>query len=170
MANALLLNKLTLRPASQNDFYPLCALADDYKHLVLDDYDVFDTSVVERIISGCCLVFDSGYQEGAIWFDNVVDDLRADVHILVRPQYLRQIIKQSLIPQAFDLAFEVLKVGKILAYPMHTQKTALKLLRRYKFYEHKPWTKHTRVNGLKTDVIMFELRRSYWRKERNGIT
>lgn len=158
---------LKLRKPETFDLPPLYALADDYKHKAMDDYDVFNAEVVKEILQGHTLVIDEyGYAVGAIWFDDVIDDLRGTVHLMVRPRYMPKVLEQELIPQAFDWAFKNLKIGKILAYPMHTQKTALKLLRKYRFYEHKPWHKHTKVKGTKVDVIMFELRKSFWEKNR----
>lgn len=160
---------LKLRPASPFDTPPLMALLADHKDKFLDDFDTFDPAIVQDVInSGTSLVIDDhGYAAGVFYFNDQVDDLRATIHLLVRPEYMRQLIKQDLVSQALDFAFDELKVKKIIAEAMSSQKNALKLLRKYRFYEHKPWYKHTRHAGEIVDVIRFELRRTNWRG-RNG--
>lgn len=159
---------LTLRLANLLDIPPLYALACDKKHLFLDDYHEIDLEYAHGLCnSRASLIIDHyDYPAGAVWFDDQLEDLHCQMHVLVNPKYWRQVIKQDILPQAVDWAFDCLGVNKILAEPMSTQKGAIQLLRKYKFYEHKPWYKHTKQNGVLVDVIRFEARKNYWRRLR----
>lgn len=161
---------LTLRPSNLLDLPPLYALANDYKSQFLDDYHDIDLEYAQGLCnSGACLVIDDfGYPAGAVWFSDQVDDLHCQVHVLVHPKHWREVIRRDILPQAVDWAFENLGVGKILAEPLSTQKTAMRLLRKYRFYEHKPWYKHTKQGGVVVDVTRFEARKNYWRRLRYG--
>jgi RimJ/RimL family protein N-acetyltransferase len=141
----------------------------DHQVKFMDDYHEVTVPYLQAIADdpATLIIDDHGYAAGVIWFDDTVDNLRTAMHILIRPEYWRPVIQQDILPQAATKTFEKLGVGKILAFPMSTQKTAIRVLRRYGFYEHKPWLKHTRQNGVKVDVIMFELRRKYWEKRQH---
>jgi RimJ/RimL family protein N-acetyltransferase len=157
---------LSIRPPSPLDLPPLYALAVDHKGKFLDDYSDFDADFARYVLAlpGTLIMDDYGYAAGVAWFDDQVDDLRATMHLLVRPEAWRQVIKQGLLPAVVDSAFDTLGVAKILAEPMSSQKGAIKLLRKYKFYEHKPFYKHTKQGGIIVDTILFELRRKFWRQ------
>lgn len=159
---------LLLRPANHLDLPPLMALAHDFKNLFLDDYSELEMEDVADVVkSGRAFVFDlHGYAVGCIWFDEVLDDLHCQVHVLVRPEYLRQVLKQDFIGLSIDWAFEQLKVGKVKARTMSTEKSAIKLLRRFKFKDAAPVFKETRHNGVKVDMIHWEMRRNWWLKDR----
>lgn len=162
---------LILRPSNLLDLPPLYSLASDTKHLFLDDYSDFDLEYAHGVCnSRATLIIDHyDYPAGAIWFEDQVDDLHCQVHVLVHPKHWRQVLKQDILGQAVDWAFNNLGVNKILAEPMSTQKTAIRLLRKYQWYEHKPWYKHTKQGGITVDIIRFESRKNYWRQYRNGI-
>lgn len=161
---------LKLRAPLAHDLPPLYNLAIDQADKFLDDYESFDLSYAQDVLADpyTLVIDDHGYACGVVWFNNTLDDLHTEMHVLVRPEYWRQVIKQDVLPQAVTKTFAEMCVGKILCKPMHTQKSALRLLRKYKFYEHKPWRKHTRQKGVKVDVILFELRKNYWEKRLNG--
>lgn len=160
---------LTLRAPSPLDLPPLYTLAVDHQSKFLDDFSEFDAGHAHELLSlpGTLVFDDYGYAAGAAWFTERKADLRATMHLLVRPEAWRAVIKQNLIADVLENAFETLGVAKILAEPMSTQKGAIKLLRKHKFYEHKPFYKHTKHNGVIVDVILFELRRNFWRKNGN---
>lgn len=159
---------LSLRPANILDLPPLYALASDKKRLFLDDYHSFDLDYAREILdSGTCLIIDDhGYPAGVIWFSDQLDDLHCQVHTLVDPKHWREILKLDILGQGMDWAFETLGIAKILAECLSTQSTALRILRKYKFYEHKPFYKHTRQGGVVVDVIRFEARKNFWRRSR----
>ena len=133
----------------------------------LDDFHEVTLPYVQEILADAhtLVVDDHGYALGVIWFDDTVGDLHTTMHVLFRPEAWRAVIRQNILPKAATHAFKTMGVGKLLAFPMRTQKTAIKVLRKYKFYEHKPWYKHTRYQGIKVDIIMFELRKKYWEKQ-----
>lgn len=161
---------LILRPPTPHDLPPLYNLAMDERDKFLDDYTTFDLEYAKVVVTSphALVIDDYGYAAGIVWFDDTREDLHTSMHVLVKPEYWKQVIKLDLLPQAADWAFDNMGVGKILAEPMSTQKGAIKLLRKYKFYEHKPFYKHTKQKGVIVDVIHFELRKNYWRKLRNG--
>lgn len=160
---------LILRPSQITDIPPLYRLASDKKHLFLDDYSDFDLEYAHGVCNGSALVIDHyDYAVGAIWFDDQRDDLHCQLHALVQPQHWREVLKQDMLGKAVDWAFENLGVAKILAEPMSTQKSAIRLLRKYRFMEHRPWYKHTKQNGIVVDVIRFEARKNFWRRHRDG--
>lgn len=150
------------------DLPPLYNLAEDNASKFLDDYHSFDLSYATEVLNdpNTIVVDDSGFPVGVFWFNETLDDLHTQFHFLARPEYFRRILEQDICGKAADLTFARMKVGKMLAQAMHTQTSAIKLLRRYGFYEHKPWHKHTRQNGVKVDIINFELKRSFWEKKR----
>lgn len=159
---------LTLRPPTPLDLPPLYNLAEDTAGKFLDDYHVFDLPYAQSILESphTLVIDDSGFACGAFWFTEIRDDLHAQFHLLVRPDCWRKVLAQNVPAQGVDAAFERLGVGKLLAQALHTQKSAIRLLRRHGFFEHRPWRKHTRQGGVKVDVINFELKRSYWEKHR----
>jgi len=159
---------LTLRPPSPLDLPTLYALAVDHQDKFLDDYTEIDLDYAQQIIAdpGTQIIDAYGYAVGAVWFSERKDDLHASVHALINPKYYRAILKEDILGKAVDWAFDTLGVGKVLAEAMSTQSTALSLLRRYKFYEHKPFYKHTKQRGVIVDVIWFEARKNFWRKQR----
>jgi RimJ/RimL family protein N-acetyltransferase len=160
---------LILRAPIPYDLPPIYALAMDEKDKFLDDYQVFDLDYAKELIASphARIIDDHGYAAGIVWFDETRDDLHTQMHVLVKPEYWKQVIQLDLLPQAADWCFDTMNVAKILAEPMSTQKGAIKLLRKYKFYEHKPFYKHTKQKGVIVDVIPFELRKNYWRKLRD---
>src|SRR5690242_19161441 len=115
-------NMLKLRPPHPFDLPPLFTLANDKKHLFLDDYRDFDLEYAHGVCnSRAALVIDHfNYPAGAVWFDDILDDLHCQMHVLVHPEFWRQVIKQDILPQTVDWAFETLGVAKVLAEPMST--------------------------------------------------
>jgi RimJ/RimL family protein N-acetyltransferase len=159
---------LILRAPSPLDLPPLYNLAEDTSSKFLDDYHSFDLEYAHGILidSNTLVIDDNGFAVGVFWFDEVRADLHAQFHLLARPEYWRRILKEDICGQAVSLAFEKVGVSKFMAQTLSTQKSAIKLLRRYGFFEHRPWYKHTRQGGIKVDVINFELRRKHWEKQR----
>lgn len=157
---------LILRKPTLIDLPPLYALAEDHRHKFLDDYTSFDLVFAQEVLINMpsAVIDDHGYACGVAWFDPVRDDLHAEIHLLINPQYWRRVIRQDVLRDLLNWGFEALGVNKIIARPMSTQKDAMRVLRRYSFYEHKPFYKHTRQKGVIVDEIVFELRRGYWNK------
>lgn len=147
------------------------ALIQDFKDGFVNDYDdEIDLQWVYQVLSSgnCRLICDQyDYPVGGFWLDGIMDDLHGRLHFIIRPEYLKQCLKQDLFNQWISETFEQYGFSKLIAECYNTQKTAIKLLRKYQFYEHKPFFKHTRQKGVIVDLIVFELRRRNWEK-RNG--
>jgi RimJ/RimL family protein N-acetyltransferase len=159
---------LTLRKPTPLDLPPLYNLAEDRKSDFLDDYHDFSLEYAKRLLEDedTIIIDDNGFAAGAVWFTEKREDLHAQMHLLIRPEYWRRCFKEDIFNKIVDFSFENVKVSKLLAQVMDTQKTALKILRKYGFFEHKPWHKHTKHKGVKVDIINFELKKGYWEKKR----
>lgn len=161
------MSALHLRPANPLDLPPLYALAEDHKHKFLDDYTTFSPDYARLLLADeNTLVIDDGYgyAVGAFWFDDTRDDLHTTIHMLIRPEYYRALVKADLGKLSADHAFYKMGVARIYAFPMHTQTNAIKYLKRYGFYSHLPWRSHTKQGGKRVDTIFMELKKSNWEK------
>jgi len=161
---------LKLRAPRVTDLPPLYALAEDHKHKFLDDYHDFDLEYAKRILNNphTLIIDDHDYAVGVFWFDDTVDDLHSTIHMLIRPEYFRKFLKQGLGAEVINTAFESLGVLRLYGFPMSTQGSAIKILKKHHFYSHIPWRSHTKQQGKRVDTIFLELKRSTWEKK-NGL-
>ena len=157
--------RLVLRPADTIDLPPLAILLETYREQYFDDYDSCDMAFLARLIaSGEMLVMDDcGYAAGAVWYNNRFEDLHVTLHLLVKPDYWRRMLRDNILPEVIDYAFETLGVQKIKAIPLKSQFGAIKLLKRFLFKQRGYLKAETRKNGVLTDKFIFELHREYWR-------
>ena len=157
---------LTLRVPKALDFFAVYTLAAQQAPHFLDDFHDITPRYLERILSDPAsrIIEQKAHPVGVVWYDPVLADLHAEIHFLLQPCCWKQALREGLPAQIVSDVFSRLGVDKLLAYPMHTQTTALTLLRRTGFYEHNPWRNHTRQHGRKVDVIFFELKKNYWKK------
>lgn len=162
-------DKLFLRQATPFDLPPILALLEDYKEGFQEDGESLDyEEIAQSIQEGNIWVIDEwDYAVGAVSFSDIKPGISAVIHLIVRPEYLRRVLKLKLIEQSFNIAFKELGVGKIKALPMETQKTAIKLLNRFKFYRIGIFRNETKQRGKFVDIIAFELHKKFWERH-NG--
>lgn len=161
---------ITLRPYNHLDFAPLALLFEREKRLFLDDYDPNITLewIRDQIDNDNTTVLDwHGYAIGGFWLDEQCGDCSAKLHALFNPEYMRQILREKVPEQYLRLVFDGFGINKLWTQCYNTQKPAIKLLKRHQFFEFRPMYKHTKQNGVKVDLITFELTRRFWSKQ-NG--
>jgi len=160
---------ITLRTANATDTPTLAAMMHDHAHIYLDDYHEVSNDLAGLLIaSGDVIAYDwYGLAIGFAWFsDKHPDKLHASVHILIEPRHYRQVKKLDLVAKMLDRAFAVYDVGKIKAQCMHTQTSAMKLLKAHKFKQIALNRNETKKGGKKVDVFGFELHRKFWTRNR----
>jgi RimJ/RimL family protein N-acetyltransferase len=164
-------HNLRLRKAELHDIPPLWVMIEDYKHLFFDDYDELDQGWIKELVLFEQLIIIEGdaYPVGVVWFSDRVADLHATIHLLIRPQYLRQAVQQKLFFDILDKAFYSLNIKKIKAFAMEHQKGAIRLLKICKFKQNGLFRNDTRFRGKLTDIFAFELHRKFWEKFKRGI-
>lgn len=158
---------LSLRPANALDIPPIVLLVEQYKDQILSDYDTYSREFIITLIErGELIAIDAfGYAVGVIWFYDRLDDLHCKISLLIRPEYLKQALREDTFSKVLELAFK--QVGKVEAEPMASQKGAIKLLRKHHFLKLCDRHKHTRKNGVKTDMQLWECKRSRYNKKRS---
>jgi len=157
---------LTLRKPNEKDVPPLTLLAHDHGTKFLDDYHEITLEYCYSILNDddTLVIDDNGFPVGVVWFDDKIKGLHSSIHFLIRPECWKQFLKQELHKAVISKSFEEQDIKKLCAYTMHNQKTAIKLLKKLGFYEHKVWRSHTHQQGKCMDVTFFELKRSSWMK------
>ncbi len=155
---------LNLRKPSVYDLPPLYALAMDTSAKFLDDYHEVDISYAQEVLNDPnTLIIDDGYYPvGAAWWTDVLDDLHAEIHLLVKPGAWRRFLSSGLGHEILGHGFKAVGVARQYAFMMHTQTSAIKILKRHGFYSHMPWRAHTKQGGKRVDTIFMELKRSKW--------
>ena len=159
-------NLVKLRSPESTDLASIWRLLNTYRDRYLDDYQSITLDdVYEYLQSPTTQVLDVfGYPAGIVHFSDVIPELRGTIHLLIYPEFTRKILRAQIFEAILAWAFESLRFGKIMAYPLSTQTSAIKLLTRFQFYPHKPLYKHTRQGGKKVAMHPFELKKRQWRQ------
>ena len=156
---------LSLRLALPDDIFTLHCLFVDYQDIYLDDYPRYNIELLKKIVLAgeiIVIVNESNYPVGMLWFSDKFLDLHCEVHILVRPESMKQVLRQNIIPLALSYAFR--DVLKIKATPLGTQKGAIKLLNKYGFHHAGTLHAETRQNKKKVNMLMYELKKTRFKK------
>jgi RimJ/RimL family protein N-acetyltransferase len=160
---------LTFRQSTQADGPAVWGLIEDYAPTFLTDYNAIDASIAKKLIDSgnlfCIDAFD--YPVGVAWYNDQFHDLHLSLHLIIRPAFLRQFLKEDLATLVLDFGFKNFQVGKLKAFTLKPQKMAQKLLLRYGFKRRAYFPRETRVDGKYVDVQVYELSRHDWRYFKN---
>lgn len=161
---------LKLRKAEVLDTPSLMALIEDYKDALFDDYTEPNYGfVLDAVKRGEVYAIDDyGYPVGAIWLTNVFQDLHGTVHLLIRPESYKNLIKSAVLNDFIEIVFKQIGILQIDAELYEYQTGAIRVLKRYKFKQCGRRTNQTRKNGKRQDALLFELNRNFWEKSING--
>jgi RimJ/RimL family protein N-acetyltransferase len=158
---------------SETELASIWAIIDDHKHTFLDDYtslnpqDIISLSKAQHFY---VVVTQYNLVIGIIWYSDSFHDLHSCIHILFRPKFYKQIQQHHIIKQAIDLGFSDLAVMKIKAMTLESQKSAMKLLKRFGFHRVRdPLRNETRQAGKLSDVWVFELHKKFWDRNKERV-
>lgn len=172
-------SSLTIRPATIEDRQVLWLLIDRLKEHYFEDCELehgFTADMLLPLIDGGNLsvmslsILDAEVIVGAVLLDEIHPaKLHGRFHTLVDPVYWRQISRQDGISKAIDYTFKTYGVRKIKAMPMKTQKSALKLLKKYGFWFGDAMPNEAMVKGKPVSVLPCHLTRGYWYKQKGQL-
>lgn len=164
----------SLRPATAFDLPPIWCLLDDWKHTFLEDSDTLDRQFIADLVKNGEIIVchTGGLPWGVFWVSDIQpsvkgnDNLHGTLHFLCEPSRLRDVVKHDLIAKFIDRAFVVYNIRKLKGRALEPQTTAIKLLVKHRFFRVGKLINETSLGGKPTTVVLFELQRHYWQKNR----
>lgn len=159
-----MVGSFSLREATVSDTASLFGLLTDFAHTFEEDgRDLFTPK--EAMEAGPVYMVDYyGFPVGAFLLTDMDEGLHASIHLLLRPEYMRRALRSGILIEFVDTAFSRYDLVKLKARALANQGTAIKLLKRHRFFSICKLWNETRVNGKPTDLYLFELNRRYWDK------
>lgn len=158
---------LFLRQADVSDAPAIYAIADDYKGVHLDDYSCISPDLILEILHqgiAYAVVDEENYPVGFVAFEPHPSRLHAALHCIVRPQYLKDLLREKTTHAILSLAFDTLAFSHITAKTLEGQTAAHKLLLMHGFKWVGLLPNETTVGGVKKDMYFFSLKSNYWKK------
>lgn len=145
------------------DLPSIWSMIQEYGYAFLDDFTKPEVKPLAYAIQNSqVLVFTEGpYPVGCVAYFDLIPGLHAKISTLVRPSWLKAVLKQDLYIDALVYAFQTWDLLKIKAEPHERQHQAMKLLKRFGFFKCGKLPDETVVNGDVVSIVPFHLRRKY---------
>lgn len=149
---------------------PVWDLLDRYQKFWADDYSYFSKSYVMDLFSDRDVVTIQLHSlpVAVFWADDRQDDLWVELKAVIDPKYLKMVLTEIDRKDLLDALFAILKTEKLRVHLSEKSRSVAKWLKKNLFKNVCYFRSHTRKNGKKIDVSVFELRKSYWERYRNG--
>ena len=150
--------------ATEDDLPAIYGLIADFGEKYAHAIEPVHPSVAEQLVaeqSVFALTLD-GYTVGALAFTDHYPNLHAEIHLLVRPWAMRDVLRSTALVEIVTALFISLKLVKLKGKCLAQQVGAKRLLKSYGFRNQGYLKGETIFQGKLADMELYELTQQYW--------